>query len=194
MYCLKMCGMNPIIDIRDGVFRDIDAARDSVLAQQFGDITNPLDGVVYPGICPVPDPVAHEMMGAIEFLMGRDIVLRTAFCRATYGSMVATNKIHSDLIMGTYAAHVYLSPEWPDGAGTSFFANKALGMRHRPGVPPESVRPNHPEDWEKYCSVQAKLNRLLIHRGDAWHLAEPVGGWGSSPADGRLVITMFFEV
>lgn len=185
--------MAPIIDIRDDFFRDIVAVRAAALAMPFGDVTNQQDGVVYPGISAPPRAVAAEFQDGVEFLMGRDIAPRAVFCRATYGDMVARNKIHSDLIMGTYAAHVYLSPEWPDGAGTSFFTNKELGMRHRPGVPPGWVRPNHPEDWEKYCSVQAKPNRMLIHRGDAWHLAEPVGGWGSSPADGRLVITMFFD-
>lgn len=185
--------MNPIIDIRDNFFRDIGAVRDGVLSMPFGDVVNQQDGLVYPGISAPPPAAVVELRNGVEFLLGRDIEPRTVFCRATYGGMVASNKIHSDLIMGTYAAHVYLSPEWPTGAGTSFFANKKLGMRHRSDVPPERVRPNHPEDWERYCSVQAKLNRLLVHRGDAWHLAEPVGGWGSSPADGRLVITMFFD-
>lgn len=186
--------MNPVISIQDRAFRHVDAVRADVLAGKFADITSPLDGVVYPAIQKeLPPEALVEFADGIAFLMGRRPTVKAAFARATYAGLVATNKIHSDLIMGTYAAHVYLSHEWPDGAGTSFWSNKHVGMRHRPEIDPEIIRPNEPADWERYLSVQAKYNRILIHRGDAWHLAEPVGGWGKTPEDGRLVLTCFFD-
>lgn len=190
--------MNPIISIYDDFFSNPAAVRSAVLAGEFADITNQADGVVYPGISVPPRAVQEELISGVTFIMlslnaGR-VVPGSIFCRATYANMVARNKIHSDVVMGTHAAHVYLSKEWPDGAGTTFFTNKTQGMRHTQDTDVDAVRPNEPADWAKYCSVQAAYNRLLIHRGDAWHLAEPVGGWGTSPADGRLVATMFFTL
>ena len=119
--------------------------------------------------------------------------MHTIFARATYAGLAAENKIHSDLVMGSFAAHVYLSLDWPAGSGTSFWTNKLLGMRHTAGMDPATIRSNSVEDWDRYLSAQAVFNRMLIHRGDAWHLAEPVGGWGSTPEDGRLVVTCFFD-
>ena len=188
------CGMTPIIAVRDGFFRDPVAARAAVLAGNFADIANPADGVVYPAINhELPTSVVAEVLAGIEFLTGRAPELRSIFARATYAGLVAENKIHSDLVMGSFAAHVYLSPGWPAGAGTSFWANKRVGMVHKASMDPTVIRTNHIEDWDRYLSVQAAFNRMLIHRGDAWHLAEPVGGWGSTPEDGRLVITAFFD-
>jgi len=190
--------MNPIVSVNDDFFHNPAAVRQAVLAGQFADVINQADGVVYPGISIPPPAVRDEFVSGVAFLMlsmgaGR-LVPGAVFCRATYANMVASNKIHSDVVMGTHAAHVYLSEDWPDGAGTTFFSHRDAGMRHTQFIDASAIRPNEPADWVKYCSVQAAFNRLLIHRGDAWHLAEPVGGWGTSPADGRLVITMFFTL
>lgn len=186
--------MNPLISVRNDFFHDPYAVRAAVLAGNFADITNPADGVVYPAINhELPTGVVAEVLAGIGFLTGCAPELRTIFARATYAGLVAENKIHSDLVMGQYAAHVYLSREWPVGAGTSFWVNRRLGMRHTADMDPAVIRSNHTEDWDRYLSVQAAFNRMLIHRGDAWHLAEPVGGWGSTPEDGRLVVTAFFD-
>lgn len=115
-------------------------------------------------------------MRGVSVLIGRAPTIKTIFARATYAGLVAENKIHSDLVMGQFAAHVYLSREWPAWAGTSFWSNKRVGMQHTADIDPALIRANHMEDWDRYLSVQAAFNRMLIHRGDAWHLAEPVGG------------------
>jgi hypothetical protein len=52
---------------------------------------------------------------------------------------------------------------------------------------------NNPKKWIKDWQCQAKSNRLLIHDSLYWHCAEPVGGWGESPNNGRVVITCFFN-
>lgn len=186
--------MTPILTVQDHFFRDIEATRARILDGEFVDIANPFDGAVYPAIrSDIPAEVAHEMASGIEFFMGRPPVIKAIFSRATYEGLVAENKIHSDVVMGTYAAHAYLSREWPAGAGTSFWTNKTAGMLHKPSLDVSTIRTNHIEDWDRYLLVQAAFNRMVIHRGDAWHLAEPIGGWGKTPEDGRLVLTAFFD-
>lgn len=189
------CRMNPIISIIDDFFRDPIAIREELLSGTFDSIINPLDGVEYPAINKdLPAALLSELVMGVEVIVGQAIKPGLAFARATYAGLSAPNKIHSDLVMGRYAAHVYLSEEWPEHSGTSFYKNKILGFRHKAEMDPSSIRSNEPEDWERYCAAQAKLNRLLIHRGEAWHLAEPIGGWGDSPESGRLVVTMFLDV
>lgn len=186
--------MNPILNIQDNFLCDFNNTRERVLAGVFDDVVSPVDAITYPAINKdLPQDVAHEMASGIAFFLGRQPEIRTIFSRAMHAGMHAPNKIHSDVIMGAYAAHIYLSTEWPDGAGTSFWSHKRFGMRHSPELDTTQIDSNDVSQWERYMLVQAKANRFLMHRGDAWHLAEPIGGWGDRPDNSRVVITAFFD-
>jgi hypothetical protein len=52
---------------------------------------------------------------------------------------------------------------------------------------------NNVEAWEPYLLCPMKQNRAFLFRADLMHAALPFGGFGSSPSDGRLVLTAFLS-
>lgn len=188
--------MNPILTIRPNFFRDFAATRQAVLQGDFKDITSPIDGVLYPAInLDIPQHVRMELLHGLQVLLQREVRIEHLFARAMFEGMVASNKIHSDLVMGTrFASQVYLSEHWPQGSGTSFWEHERHGMMHRVGVSVDDVDTNDASQFTRVVSVQAQPNLLLAHRGDYWHLAEPIGGWGTEPSNARLVLTCFFNL
>lgn len=188
--------MNPILAIQDMFLRDMSAAREALCQGCFSDITNPMDGVIYPAInTAVPSWLQKELVSGVEFLLGRNVQVRHLFARAMYAGMSASNKVHSDLAMGSrYASQLYLSEHWPEGSGTAFFAHKKHGHQHTEHTPVSDIDCNDLNQFSRSVTVQAQSNRLLMHRGDCWHLAEPIGGWGDRPANARLVLTCFFDI
>ena len=189
--------MQPLIGIFDDFLADPDRAIESVLAGSYEDYLSPADGVTYPAINRnLPQAVGLEVMQKLAYLMRRDLRdldVRTIFSRAMFQGMAAPNKVHSDVIMGKYAAHLYLSKEWPDGAGTSFWRHREQGAIHHDRTKLDQMDCNDLTQWERVVTVQGKRNRMVVHHADHWHLAEPVGGWGESPGDARVVITCFFN-
>lgn len=188
--------MNPITAVCPNFFRDFHAVRNAILAGTFKDEHNPMDGTVYPAInkdiCP---HVAAELTQGLEFLLGRKVHVEHLFARAMFDGMLAANKIHSDLVMGTrYASQVYLSEHWPHASGTSFWQHKKHGMLHAVQSPAPDIDCNDLQQFQRVVTVQAQPNLLLAHRGDVWHLAEPIGGWGTQPSNARLVLTCFFNL
>lgn len=178
----------------DGALADPAASRAKILSGVFEDIVNPVDGVVYPAINRDPNQdVVREFHSKIESAIGRHIRPKVTFSRAMFLGMSAPNKIHSDRIMASHAAHIYLSTDWPEGSGTSFWEHKVYGPVHDDRVVPADIRANEMSDWSRLYLAQAAFNRMLVHRGDLWHLAEPIGGWGDKPENARLVITCFFD-
>ena len=53
---------------------------------------------------------------------------------------------------------------------------------------------SNPEAWSIMDMCQMKPNRALIFEAGKMHRAEPIGGFGRGPKDGRLVLTCFFDV
>ena len=172
------------------------AVRSALLRREFKDYASPWDGVTYPGICEdVPFWIGGDMFKGVAALLGIGVTWSVTFARLTHPSIsAAPNKIHSDHIMGDFAAHVFLSEHWPTGSGTGFFRNLRDGSEARStGTDLRLINPNELSDWESVLTVPGRFNRLLIHDANLWHAALPIGGFGSSLSDGRLVLTMFLK-
>lgn len=186
--------MLPILTIEDGFFQDPVAVRESLLAGDFGKIVSPIDAVTYTGInLDVPQEIVDEFVHGIWERFGGKIVVRSIFARIMRGGEKAPNKVHSDKIMGDYSAHAYLSLDWPDGAGTSFWTHDLEGAIHTDSTDLSNIDTSNLDRWSRYLLVQAKFNRIVIHNAKYWHCAEPVDGWGDEPSNARLVLTCFFE-
>lgn len=190
--------MSPIITIRDDFFPDPDKAWGQVVSGQFKDIVSPVDGIIYPAInTDLPKEIVEYFTGGVSGIMGARAIPNHIFARATTkNTPSAPNKIHSDKIMGDFSAHVYISKKWPEGSGTSFWSHKTEGSRHEEKTNVDIINAdmNRIEPWTKILTCHAKFNRLLIHDAKSWHCAEPVGGFGETEEDGRVVLTMFFNL
>lgn len=190
--------MKPVIAIFDEFFDNAEVVRTDVVAGRFEDVVNPVDGVVYPGINKdLPGYITSTIVSRLSEIVGAPVKPTAIFARVTTKSLKdAPHKIHSDRVMGQFSAHIYLSERWPTGAGTSFWVHPSQGERHDKLTDVDLVREdqNSPERWFPGPQVQGEFNRALLHDACLWHCAEPVGGWGTSEMDGRLVITCFFNV
>lgn len=73
----------------------------------------------------------------------------------------------------SYAAAIYLTPDAPVGAGTSFWRDTKYGCRKDPRVPEERCRFNSDEEVEQaYGEIFSEYN--LLHQ-DNWELVDKVG-------------------
>lgn len=111
-----------------------------------------------------------------------------------------------------YAAAIYLTPDAPVGAGTSFWRDTKYGCRRPPTHQMESYNFiedrhlaereiynlynfTHPDNWELVDRVGAVFNRLVIWDAKLIHSASSYQGLISdSLENGRLVQLFFFSV
>lgn len=186
----------PVFLILDDFFEDPEGIRTEIIYRDFVDFKNPVDAIIYPGIQVAPKGTQEILEHRLRNIIGRDIVIDACFARLTTKKMAeAPHKIHSDRIMGHYSCHIYLSKFWPLGGGTSFWTHPYEGQRHTFLTNEARIveDQNDQTKWSRDILVQAEFNRALIHDACLWHCAEPVGGWGEGPEDGRLVLTTFFS-
>lgn len=112
-----------------------------------------------------------------------------------------------------YAAAIYLNPNPPRGAGTSFWRDRTYGCRRRPGSPSERQRLGseeavraaeatvydpynivHDDNWELVESVAGIYNRLVIWDADLFHSATSYAGFvEGTDLPTRLVQLFFFD-
>lgn len=188
--------MQPVLAVFDNFFDQFDRVYSEISRGHFREYLSPFDGVVYPGINDfIPRFVSDEIERRLQAITGRDVLVTAMFARLSLGGVYAPHKIHSDKIMGQYSMHVYLSPHWPCGGGTSFWEHKTQGCEHNDDTDVEVIQrdQNDSSKWNQKYVIQARANRALIHRSTSWHAAEPAGGFGDNPRNGRLVLTTFFS-
>lgn len=119
---------------------------------------------------------------------------------------------HSDA--QNYAAAIYLTPDAPISAGTSFWKSKLHGCRRPPEHPLESHKFAdveackkadgeiynqynfvHPDNWELVDKVGAVYNRLAIWDAKLIHSASTYEGLdGDDASKARLVQLFFFNI
>lgn len=119
---------------------------------------------------------------------------------------------HSDL--QHVAAAIYLTPDAPLSAGTSFWRSRLHGVRRPPGHPLEAGRFTddtarqaaseeiytsynvvHPDNWELVDRVGAVYNRLVIWDAQLLHSASSYEGLsGATAGTSRLVQLFFFNI
>lgn len=153
----------------------------------FSDVINPADGVSYPGICDAVPTFGTRQR--LESVMGRQVRINALFMRLSLEGVQVPHQAHNDAVMGKFSMMLYLNrPEHCRG-GTSL-------LRHIEREPDKETwerDTNDPEMWEVLSLCQMKSNRAFIFRSDLWHRAEPIGGFGTTAVDGRLVLTAFFD-
>lgn len=179
--------MIPHSMIIDEFLPDFDDFRAWADEQVYAPVINPADCVEYPGICKEVPVFGTRLR--LQAIMQQPVHIRAAFMRLSLEGSRAPHQAHNDALMGHYSMMLYLNrPEHCRG-GTSL-------VRHLSGDDMAHWELDHsdPSKWRVYSIAEMQPNRAFIFRAELFHRAEPVGGFGTDPTNGRLVYTAFFDV
>jgi hypothetical protein len=178
-------------------YNNPDEVREFAMSQEFNETGN------YPGKRTVPffnDSVKEIIQNNIRPFAGEVLwwgdVNSGAF---QYTTAMDRSWIHSD---GTtnWAAVCYLTPDAPLSAGTGLFRHKQTGLKNwiytehtdeETKNAPQHVDHVDYTKWEMVDKIGNVYNRLIIYRGDLFHVS--LDYFGKGLQDGRLFQTFFFN-
>lgn len=181
-------------------FKDFDKVREHFDQTTYEDITNPVDGTVYPGICrDIPEEMSAEVVDKINSILEtKQVAGGLMFARLSVEGVKAPHQAHTDLTMGPYACMVYLNRPEDCKGGTSFIQHKETGMWHHPLedslVEVWQRDTKNYDAWEIIKQADVETNKAVLFESALMHRAEPVEGFGKGAKDGRLVLSFFFEL
>lgn len=181
--------------ILDGFLESYNVLKDHIHTADFGDITNPADGVVYPHICVLlPDVVRSELAEGIGRVLGRNPEKMTAFLRRSPKGVPVPHIAHTDISMGRYSLMLYCNNY--EGGGTAMLRHRETGICYSPEsqeyVELMQKDQNSPEKWAVMEMAHMKENRAAIFDAGNFHCAMPIGGFGDGTGS-RAVLTAFFS-
>lgn len=187
--------MKPHSLIIDDFLYDFDGWRAWADTAQYETITNPVDHVAYPGICKtVPD---YGVRQRLSLILGAPVHIRTLFLRLSLFGVQVPHFAHTDAVMGQYSLMLYLNRSEDCQGGTALVRHR-MGLDCNPGNAEEEELwmrdTNKALMWVPYMTCEMRPNRAFIFRADLMHAALPLGGFGSDAANGRLVLTAFFDL
>ena len=117
-----------------------------------------------------------------------------------YTTQYERSWIHADSNT-TWAALVYLTPDAPISGGTGLFRHKQTGLEVSPKLPNgdrddkllDSIYVDSQDmtKWEMTDRLANKYNRLVMYRGDLFHMS--LDYFGTNKENGRLFQTFFFS-
>ncbi len=175
-----------------------DVFREHVAKLKFRDVINPVDGVTYPLICTdIPTLISNEVKVKLGEFWPGGINVHTMFLRLSPEGAPVPHQAHTDSTMGQYSLMVYLNQRRHAKGGTSLLRHRENGMVRDP-LDEEQTKlwlrdMNTPEQWEVVGMCPMAPNRGFIFPANRFHRAEPVGGFGKTARDARLVLTAFFS-
>lgn len=185
--------------IIDDFYVDPMETREMALAQDFGVQGN------YPGsrTPSVFNQSVYDVVQNVIFPAGGKIT-RWDMDQYTGSFQYTTSRdrswIHADQTT-TWAGVCYLTPDAPLSAGTGLFRHKPTGLEMAPRNPDGSYnvdllnRINQDSQdmtkWEMTERLANKFNRLVLYRGDYFHMS--LDYFGTDKYNGRLFQTFFFD-
>lgn len=183
--------------IIDDFFEDGREVRDEALKLSYEGVTSPFDGVFYPNISlKVPGPILDEMLNKLSTII-EPVKRSTNFIRLSTEGTMAPHQAHTDKIMGKYTALIYLNEIFPKDSGTTILEHSSGLMASHPKTKTEEEiwarDTNDSQMWKIVGNCPMKFNRLFVIDSELFHRSEPVGGFGSTIEDGRLVLISFFN-
>jgi hypothetical protein len=174
----------------DDVLPDPEAYRAMALAQPFGSVT--IGGATFHGIAACPDTALRDWLAARCEVDGPV----TTFFRQSPAGQLEPNYIHTDQDMGAWTAILYLNPTPQAGDGTAFWQRKDTGARESAGETIEELLPEwlawrEPDLWERWATVEAKFNRVVLFPAPYFHSRALFENYGQSSDDARLIQVLF---
>lgn len=185
--------------IVDNFYNDVDLVREFALQQDFNVNGN------YPGHRTqslTNDTVREVIQNIVRTAGGKITWWDTDQYNGAFQYTTATDRswIHADQT-SNWAAVCYLTPNAPSTAGTGLFRHKETGLYRAPKNPDGSLdmdflnRINQDSldmtKWERIDTIANKYNRLVLYRGDIFHMS--LDYFGKDKYDGRLFQTFFFN-
>jgi len=183
--------------IIDDFYKNPDDVRSFALAQEFSARGN------YPGqrtVSFLADNVKNSIQDIIR-PYGGEVTWWGDDSTGSFQYTVAADRswIHSDDTTD-WAGVLYLTPDAPLSAGTGLFRHKETGLnRWRNSEHPDEVAKAAPVNiesqdmtkWEMVDKIGNIYNRLVIYRGDLFHVS--LDYFGRDKNDGRLFQVFFFN-
>ena len=184
--------------IIDNFINDFDSFRSHCDDVSYNGIVNPKDGVFYAGVSlDIPKSVGDEVVSKIIASMGRDIKVNAMFLRLRTEGVQEPHQAHTDAIMGRYSLMLYLNKLEDCEGGTSLVLHKRTGLDCNPINKKQldvwAEDKNKPRKWQIYKMASMVPNRGFLFDANLMHRAEPIGGFGDSEKNGRLVLTVFYD-
>lgn len=119
------------------------------------------------------------------------LVPTVSFFRKSPRGQIEPNMIHTDAMMGDVTAILYLNPTPALGDGTTFW-------RHWSGEKEPQDEGDRRDEWadatkwEKWATVAATFNRLLLFRAPLYHSRSIPENYGTGD-DARLIQVLFLQ-
>lgn len=180
--------------IVDDFFDEPLRARALINAQEMKDVQYK-DGVTYPNIALLPDSVAEEIQTKLRQIVGPGFQEVISFARYSFHDSNPPHWAHSDGNIAEYLALIYMNGD-NERAGTACLRHVELGMEEHPETEFQKnillAHANKREEWEVVFECPARWNRLFILNARLIHAA--MGQFGESKLDGRLVVSVFFNL
>jgi hypothetical protein len=162
---------------------------------EYKDVLAP-DGFTYPGVSlDVPSVITEQLAMGLTWWFGRRITNKGTFYRLRLEGQASPHWVHTDAILGQFAFFMHLNPNM---GSTVLVHHFETGMEYHP-IDEDQVAlwekdKNNYHAWEIDSKLEGAMNRAIIIRADRLHAALPMQGIGDSAANGRLVLTSFFDL
>lgn len=181
--------------IFDDFFKDPLKVREDVMKQEATDRTY-MDGVTYPHIALLPVDVLAEVYENLSFIVGPKFDTKLAFARYSFEGITPPHWAHSDREISQFLALIYLTEGLAEKYGTLLLRHTLLDFESHPDGKVERRAllhdANKPHLWDRVFECPGKFNRCFILNADLIHAA--AGQFGTTKDDGRLVISVFFNL
>lgn len=179
----------------DGFLHEFDAFRKHCDQLTYEPVTNPRDGVVYPGICrDVPLLIKEQIVKKMHYVTDKKLCNTVAFLRLSLLGDKAPHEAHTDAVMGDIGAIVYITRKRYCRGGTAFIQHKN-GMRFNPETQADAniweKDHNNYDQWEILQNISMEQNRGFIFNTHCFHRAEKPQSFGSNAENGRLALICF---
>jgi len=183
---------------------DIESVRnDLIAAGQFETYKGP-DGFDYTNVAKWDTPQWHDRLSQV---LGCPINVKMSGFRLNLAGELPHSWVHSDDICAQWAVVLYMNPPHQCSGGTAFWKHIGLQIDRMPDLEAMAAQgQNVPwfmdmmsrewrclDWWEQVGFVAMKTNRLITYPTFMFHSRYPFEGFGSTPADARMIWVCFYD-
>lgn len=183
--------------IVDDFFKDPRKVRSTLDQIEMKDYQFDMDGVTYPNIIRLPKAIENEIHENLISLFGPSFREVLSFGRYSFETTKPPHWAHSDRNIAQFLALIYLTPGLEaEQFGTATLTHVKTGLSKHPANEKERKillsEANDFDAWDINHRCSAIFNRCFILNADLIHAA--LGEYGKDQTDGRLVISIFFDM